>query len=86
LRASLRALAREGRVAVVPLSPEAGRVDELLRKATGGFVAYRWKGQGIQGDRRLLDWIKSAAAEAARRPDGGTIKGAAPRAAAGGQR
>lgn len=64
LKATFRALIREGRVAVVPLSPEAGRVDELLKKNSGGFFGYRWNGRGIQGDRRLLDWIKASAEEA----------------------
>ena len=65
LRAAFRGLIREGRVAVVPLAPEAGRVNELLKKTLGGFFAYRWNGQGIQGDRRLLDWVKNSAAAAA---------------------
>ena len=64
LKATFRALIREGRVAVVPLSPEANRVEELLKKNFGGFFAYRWNGRGIQGDRRLLDWIKASAEEA----------------------
>ena len=75
LKASFHALNREGRVAVVPLSPEANRVNELLKKAIGGFIAYRWNGQGIQGDRRLLDWIKTSAEEASKLPDGRQFSG-----------
>jgi hypothetical protein len=86
LKATFRALIREGRVAVVPLSPEANRVGELLKKTFGGFLAYRWNGQGIQGDRRLLDWIKASAEEAADLPDGRLFKDAAPGAAPGGLR
>jgi hypothetical protein len=65
LQKTFRGLIREGRVCVVPLSPEAGRVDDLLKKTFGGFFAYRWDGKGIQGDRRLLDWIKASAERAA---------------------
>jgi hypothetical protein len=83
LKATLRGLIREGRVAVVPLSPEADRVSELLKKSTGGSLAYRWNGQGIQGDRRLLDWIKASAEQAANLPDGRQFKDAAPGAAPG---
>jgi hypothetical protein len=72
---TLRGLIREGRVDVVPLSPEAGRVDQLLKKAAGGFLAYRWNGQGIQGDARLLDWIKASAEKAASLPDGRQFSG-----------
>jgi hypothetical protein len=75
LKTTFRALIREGRVAVVPLSPEADRVHELLNKAAGGFLAYRWNGQGIQGDRRLLDWIKASAESAANLPDGRQFSG-----------
>ena len=75
LRNTLRGLIREGRVAVVPLSPEADRVHELLNKAAGGFLAYRWNGQGIQGDRRVLDWIKASAEAAAELPDGRQFSG-----------
>ena len=75
LQNTLRGLVRQGRVAVVPLSPEAERVGELLKKASGGFLAYRWNGQGIQGDRRLLDWIKDSAEKAARLSDGRQLSG-----------
>jgi hypothetical protein len=74
LQTTFRGLIREGRVCVVPLSPEAGRVEDLLKQAFGGFFAYRWDGKGIQGDRRLLDWIKASAAEAAALPDGRQFK------------
>ena len=86
LRATFRGLIREGRVCVVPLSPEAGRVEDMLKQTFGGFFAYRWNGQGIQGDRRLLDWIKASAGEAAALPDGRRFKDAAPGAAPGGLR
>jgi hypothetical protein len=86
LQAAFRGLIREGRVCVVPLSPEAGRVNDLLKQTFGGFFAYRWNGQGIQGDRRLLDWMKASAEEASHLPDGRQFKDAAPRAARGGQR
>lgn len=64
LRETLRELGREGRVAVVPLSPEPERVDALLKRDLG-FTAYRWDGRGIRGDRRLGEWIKTAAEQAA---------------------
>jgi hypothetical protein len=84
LQATFRGLIREGRVCVVPLSPEAERVQDLLKKTFGGFFAYRWDGKGIQGDRRLLDWLKASAAQAAALPDGRQFKDAAPGAAPGG--
>lgn len=86
LRALFRALIREGRVAVVPLSPEAERVGQLLKKTLGGGAAYRWNGQGVQGDRRLLDWIKTAAETAAALPDGRQFNDGARGAAPGGRR
>lgn len=84
LKTTLRALIREGRVCVVPLSPEAGRVDDLLKQTFGGFFAYRWNGQGVQGDPRLLDWIKSSAARAAALPDGRQFKSSHPDSIPGG--
>jgi hypothetical protein len=84
LRKTFRALIREGRVCVVPLSPEADRVNDMLKRTFGGFFAYRWDGKGIQGDRRLLDWIKASADQAAALPDGRQFKDAAPGAAPGG--
>jgi hypothetical protein len=75
LKTAFRALIREGRVDVVPLSPEAERVDDLLKKTFGGFFAYRWNGQGIQGDSRLADWIKASAEAAAALPDGRQYSG-----------
>ena len=86
LRATFRGLIREGRVCVVPLSPEAGHIEDLLQQAFGGFFAYRWNGQGIQGDRRLLDWIKTSAEEAAHLPDGRQFKDAYPDTIPGGLR
>jgi len=85
LQATFRGLIREGRVCVVPLSPEAGRVEDLLKKSFGGFFAYRWNGQGIQGDRRLLDWMKASAAEAAALPDERRFRDAHPDTNRGGQ-
>ncbi len=84
LRATFRGLMREGRICVVPLSPEAGHVEDLLKRSFGGFFAYRWNGQGIQGDPRLLDWIKASAKEAAALPDGRQFKKTAPGAVPGG--
>jgi hypothetical protein len=86
MRTLFRGLIREGRVAVVPLSPEAERVGQLLKKTLGGFYAYRWNGQGIQGDRRLLDWIKTSAEEAAGLPDGRQFNDGAHGAPSGGRR
>ena len=86
LQATFRALIREGRVAVVPLSPEADRAGQLLKKTLGGFIAYRWNGQGIQGDRRLLEWIKASAESAAALPDGRQFKDDAHGAPSGGRR
>ncbi|MDE2141713.1 MAG: hypothetical protein KGL74_13630 [Elusimicrobia bacterium] len=80
-----RGLIREGRVAVVPLSPEAERAGQLLKKTLGGFFAYRWNGQGIQGDRRMLDWIKASAEAAGGLPDGRQFNDGA-RGALGGKR
>ncbi|MFI5346646.1 MAG: hypothetical protein ACHQ51_09760 [Elusimicrobiota bacterium] len=85
LQTTFRKLIREGRVAVVPLSPEAERSGQLLKKTLGGFYAYRWNGQGIQGDRRLLDWIKTSAEAAAALPDGRQFNDGA-RGAPGGRR
>jgi hypothetical protein len=69
LSRTFRALARTGAITVVPLSPSAGRVKQLLDKNPPGPF-YRWNGRGILGDKRLLDWIKSAAEEASKLPDG----------------
>ncbi len=85
LQTLFRGLIRDGRVAVVPLSPEADRSGQLLKKTLGGFFAYRWNGQGIQGDRRLLDWIKTSAETAASLPDGRQFNDGA-RGAPGGRR
>lgn len=86
LRETFRGLIHEGRVCVVPLSPEAGHVEDLLKQTFGGFFAYRWNGQGIQGDPRLVAWIKAAAEEAANLPDGRRYKDVDPDAIPGGVR
>ncbi len=69
LVATFRGLARLGAITVVPLSPSGLRVKQLLDKNPPGPF-YRWDGKGILGDKRLLDWIKASAAEAATLPDG----------------
>lgn len=68
LRAAMRELSRKGRICVVPLSPQADRARGMFDKTLGGFSAYRWDGKGVQGDRRLAEWIKASAAAAAARP------------------
>lgn len=73
LRKTFRALVTEGPVTVVPLSPAASRVGQLLKKQLPG-VFYRWNGQGILGDSRridprLLEWIKKSAEASAPLPD-----------------
>ncbi len=69
LRETFRALARRGAITVVPLSPSADRVKQLLDKNPPGPF-YRWNGKGILGDARLALWIRTAADEAAKLPDG----------------
>jgi hypothetical protein len=59
IKTKMRALVREGRITVIPLSPQSERSYSLLRKSTGGSVAFHWNGRGIQGDRRLLEWLKA---------------------------
>jgi hypothetical protein len=86
LQAALRTLSREGQVCVVPLSPEAGHVEDMLKHYLDGFTPYRWNGKGIQGDRRLIDWIKASSEEAAKLPDGRQFKDAALGAPRGGLR
>lgn len=66
---TLRALARQGAITMVPLSPSARRIKQMLDKNPPGPF-YRWDGRGILGDKRLLDWIKKSAEEAAKLPDG----------------
>lgn len=73
LRETFRRLARSGAITVVALSPSAARVKQLLDKNPPGPF-YRWNGKGILGDARLLQWIKAAAAEAAKQPDGRKYK------------
>ncbi len=79
LRTAMRALVRKGPIVVVPLSPQADRTQEMFKRSLGGFFAYRWSGQGIQGDRRLTDWIKASAEQAAGLPDSRLFKDGAPR-------
>jgi hypothetical protein len=86
LQTLFRGLIREGRVTVVPLSPEAERTGQLLKKTLGGFLAYRWNGRGIQGDARLFAWIRATAEAAAGLPDGRQYKSDARGAAPGGRR
>lgn len=83
LRAAMRGLARQGPIVVVPLSPQAERAEGMFKKELGGFFAYRWNGQGIQGDRRLQDWIRASAEQAASLPDSRLFKDGAPRAPGG---
>jgi len=73
LQQLFRRLARSGAIAVVPLSPSAKRVKQLLDKNPPGAY-YRWDGKGILGDGRLLDWIKASAEEASKLPDGRKYK------------
>ncbi len=75
LRETFRGLARAGAITVVPLSPSAARVKQLLDKNPPGPF-YRWNGKGILGDARLLRWIQETAAEAAKLPDGRKYKDA----------
>ncbi|MBI4371649.1 MAG: hypothetical protein HY552_05060 [Elusimicrobia bacterium] len=68
LRAAVRTLAARGGVVIVPLDADGARTERLLRRALPDAI-YRWDGRGAVGDRRLAEWIKSAAAAAAARPD-----------------
>ena len=83
LRTAMRGLTRKGRVCVVPLSPQAERVHEMFSKTLGGFYAYRWDGKGIQGDRRLAEWIRASADGAAALPDARMFKDGTTRPAGG---
>lgn len=74
LKLLFRGLVREGRVVVVPLSPQGARVGQMLKNTLGGFAAYRWDGKGIEGDKRLGDWIRSSAEAASKLPDGRQFK------------
>lgn len=69
LKARLGELARDGAIVAVPLAPDGRRLERLLRQSAGG-TAYRWDGKGVLGDARLLDWIRTASAAAAKLPDG----------------
>lgn len=73
LKAKLGALAAQGSVVAVPLAPDGRRLERTLRQ-NAGSTAYRWDGQGVLGDARLLDWIKTASAAAAKLPDGRRYK------------
>lgn len=68
LKAKISELVTQGPVVAVPLAPDGRRLERMLR-AGSGSLAYRWDGQGVLGDARLIDWIKSASAAAARLPD-----------------
>jgi hypothetical protein len=81
LTTTFRALARQGAITVVPLSPSALRVKQLLDKNPPGPF-YRWNGKGILGDKRLLDWIKKTAEEASKLPDGRKYRDASSNAGA----
>lgn len=82
LRALLRALTTEGRVVVVPLAPDGSQVERLFKRGLGN-AAYRWDGKGVLGDKRLLDWILSAAEAASKLPDGRRYRDGAPTAPSG---
>jgi hypothetical protein len=84
LRKTFRELIRQGPVVAVPLSPDGERVGEMLKRTLGGFYAYRWDGKGVRGDHRLTDWIRSAAEDASRLPDGRQFKDGAGLAPGGG--
>ncbi|MEK7383422.1 MAG: hypothetical protein AAB262_09060, partial [Elusimicrobiota bacterium] len=78
LRRTFRALAAEGgTVVVVPLAPDGSLVERRLKRDLG-FAAYRWDGKGLLGDRRLLDWVRSAAEAASKLPDVRQYKDGAP--------
>lgn len=68
LKARLSELVTQGGVVAVPLAPDGRRLERMLRQGAGS-LAFRWDGQGVLGDARLLEWIKSASAAAARLPD-----------------
>ncbi len=74
LSATMNELARKGRIVVVPLSPQAERTRQLFNRAMGRAFAYRWDGRGIQGDRRLGDWVRTSAEQAAKPAAGENLK------------
>ncbi|MDX6768855.1 MAG: hypothetical protein SF051_04935 [Elusimicrobiota bacterium] len=76
LKAKLSELAVTGGIVAVPLAPDGRRLEHLLRQSAGS-TAYRWDGQGVLGDARLLEWIRSAAAAASKLPDGRRYKDSA---------
>lgn len=69
LKARLSELVSQGGVVAVPLAPDGRRLERMLRQGAGS-AAYRWDGQGVLGDARLLEWIKAASASASKLPDG----------------
>ena len=73
VKAKLGELATHGGIVAVPLAPDGKRLERMLRQSAGN-VAYRWDGQGVLGDARLIDWISSASATAAKLPDGRRYK------------
>lgn len=85
LRTTLRALTSEGRVVIVPLAPDGSLVERMLKRDLGN-AAYHWDGKGLLGDRRLLDWVGSAAEAASKLPDARRYKDGAPGAPPGGWR
>ena len=65
LRALVQRRAAEGsRVLVVPLLLSYGGIEAGIRKRLGG-LEYAMATQGLAPDRRLLEWIRQVAAEAA---------------------
>lgn len=76
LKAKLSSLASNGGIVAVPLAPDGKRLERMLRQAAGS-TAFRWDGQGVLGDARLLEWVKSASTAASRLPDGRRYKDSA---------
>ncbi len=85
MKAKLSQLASHGAIVAVPLAPDGRRLERTLRQNAGG-VAYRWDGQGVLGDARLIEWIKTASAAAAKLPDGRRYKDGQPNSFTGGIR
>lgn len=77
LKAKLSELAQHGAVVAVPLAPDGRRIERMMRRAAV-TTAYRWDGKGVLEDARLLEWIKSASAAAAKLPDGRRYTDTAP--------
>jgi len=85
LHETFRTLTTAGRVIIVPLAPDGSRVERLLKRDLGN-TAYRWDGKGVLGDKRLLDWVRSAAETASKLPDVRQYRDGAPGAPLGGKR